>query len=54
MNNFDSANKGNLKNDALPKKKNENLMNNNIQQIQKIENENINIVWFKYFFTIYC
>ena len=42
MNNFDSANKGNLKNDALPKKKNENLMNNNTQQIQKIENENIN------------
>ena len=53
-NNFNSVNNGNLNNDALPKKKYENSMNNNIQQIQKIKNENINIVWFKYFFTIYC
>ena len=41
-NNFNSVNNGNLNNDALPMKKYENSMNNNIQQNQKIKNENIN------------
>ena len=41
-NNFISVNKGNLNIDALPMKKYENSMNNNIQQNQKIKNENIN------------
>ena len=42
MNDFNSINKGNLNNDTLPKEKYENSMNNNINQNQKLKDENIN------------